>query len=110
MARDFTKARKKATDAADAAVGDRLDKIDQQASELAGIFDDLKLTDQATYDALVAIVEDATEKNLSIASVIDNVKALGAAGTKLAGKLGDLSSGGAMQLVANAIKLSKGSS
>lgn len=105
MARDFTEARKKARKAGDNAVGDRLDKINQQATELAGIFDELKLNDQATYDGLVKIVKEATAKNESIASVIDNVKALGKAGAKLAGNLTNLSSGNAIEVLTRALKL-----
>ena len=94
MARDFSKASKTAEAAADAAVGDKLDKITQQATDMEKIFDDLKLTDQATYDELVKIVEDATKKNESLASVVDRLKALSAADGKLAGQIGGIASGG----------------
>jgi len=94
MARDFTKAREKARKAADAAVGGRLDEITQQAKDLEKIFDDLKLTDRETYDELIRIVEDATNRNESVASVVERVKALGAAGATLAGQIAGIASGG----------------
>ena len=107
MARDFTKAREKSRAAADAAVGDRLDEITRQADELEGIFDELKLTDKETYDGLIKIVEQATKKNESIASVIDNLKSLGQAGIKLAGVIGNITSGGSVSALRAALKLPK---
>ncbi len=105
MPRDFKKAREKSRNAADDAVGDKLDKINEQADKLRGVFDALKLTDQATYDGLIEIVESATAKNESIASVIDRVKALGEAGVELAGTIGNLSSGGALAVLSRALNL-----
>lgn len=98
MARDFSKAREKARAAGDAAVGDKLDKVTQQATDMEKIFDELKLTDQATYDELIKVVEDATEKNESVASVVDRLKALGKAGKKLAGSITSVASAGALDV------------
>ena len=113
MARDFSKARKKAREAGDAAVGDKLDEVTQQASNMEEIFDELKLTDQATYDELIKIVEDATSKNQSVASVVDRLKDLGKAGKKLAGSITrvasesalDIASGGSLGALRKALKL-----
>ena len=73
MARDFGEARKKAREAGRHAVGNKLEEINEQADELEGIFDTLKLTDQETYDELTKIVKEATAKNESVASVIERV-------------------------------------
>lgn len=105
MARDFSKAREKARAAGDAAVGDKLDKVTQQVAEMEKIFDELKLTDQATYDELIEIVEDATAKNESIANVVDRVKALGKAGKKLAGSITSVASGGSLGILRTALGL-----
>ena len=88
---------------ANAATDDELNEIQGQAAQLQGIFDDLKLTDKATYDQLINIVEEATQRNESIAAVIDRVKALGAAGMKLAETIGNLSSGGALTVLRQAL-------
>jgi len=95
---EMDKARAKARAQADDAVKDDLDQITAQADQLRGIFDDLKLTDPATYDELIKIVDDATAKNESIASVVDRLKALGAVGTKLAGSITNVASGAALNL------------
>ena len=70
---------------------------------MQGIFDDLKLTDRATYDQLISIVEEATQRNKSIAAVIDRVKALGTAGMNLAETVGNISSGGALTVLRQAL-------
>jgi hypothetical protein len=105
MPRDFRKAREKAKKAGRKAVGNKLEEINEQADELEGIFDALKLTDQETYDELVKIVKEATAKNESVASVIARVKELGAAGVKLAGTIADISSGGTLAALRGALKL-----
>lgn len=106
MARDFSEAREKAKAAGDSAVGGKLDDITQQAADMEKIFDELKLTDQATYDELIKIVEDATMKNESLASVVDRVKALGTAGATLAGQIVNIASGGGgLQAIRNALGL-----
>jgi hypothetical protein len=105
MPRDFGAAREKARNAGREAVGDQLDQITEQADGLEGIFDGLKLTDRGTYDALTKIVEEASAKNESIASVIERVKELGAEGAQLAGKIANLSSGGSLAAVKLALKI-----
>ena len=94
----LAKARAKAKAQADGVVNGDLDQITAQADQLRGIFDDLKLSDPATYDELIKIVDEATAKNESIASVVDRVKALGAAGTKLAGSITNVASGAALNV------------
>jgi predicted HAD superfamily phosphohydrolase len=97
---------KKLIDAADAeaaaeaddVVKDDLDQITAQADQLRDIFDELKMTDPATYDELIKIVDDATAKNESVASVVDRLKALGAAGKKLAGSIANVASGAALNV------------
>jgi hypothetical protein len=105
VARDFSKAREAAKKAGDDAVGDQLDAIMQVADEFEEIFDDLKLTDRATYDSLIEVVQDATSKNESIASVIDRVKALGDAGSALASKVGDITSRGSLAALRGSLGL-----
>jgi len=94
----LAKARAKAKAQADGVVNDDLDQITAQADQLQGIFNDLKLTDPATYDELVKIVDEANANNESIASVVDRVKALGAAGTKLASSITNVASGAALNV------------
>ncbi len=105
MARDFAEARRRARGAGDTAVGDQLDAIIQQAAQLEQIFDDLKLSDQATYDSLTEIVRGATDRNEAIATVIDRIRVLGAVGQELAEKIGDITSGGALAVLRGALKL-----
>ena len=105
VGRDFGEARKKARAAADEAVGDELDAIIQVAARLERIFDDLELGDRETYDSLTAIVREATDKNESIAAIIERVKALGAAGEELATKIADITSAGALAAVRRALKV-----
>ena len=105
MARDFGAARQKAREVGRRAVGDKLEKIDEQADELEGIFDALKLTDRETYDELTKIVKEATAKNESVASVIDRVKELGAAGATLAGTIAHISSGGTLAALRGALNI-----
>ena len=64
---------------ADKAADPELQKITAEADQLRTIFDELKLTDKATYDQLVRVVDEATQKNESIAGVITRLKALGSA-------------------------------
>ena len=90
---------------ADGATDDELKEIQGQAALLRGIFDDLELTDKATYDQLIKIVEEATRRNESIASVIDRLKAPGTAGTRLAATIGNISSGGALTVLRQTLNL-----
>ena len=91
---------------ANAATDDELNKILDQAGQLQEIFDALKLRDKATYDQLIKIVEGATQRNESIAAVIDRVKNLGAAGMKLAETVENISSGVSLAVLRQALNLS----
>ena len=95
----------KAAKKADDAVKGELDAITAQATELESIFDNLKLTDRETYDKLVEIVENATRKNESIASIVKRVEGLGDVGKRLARSIGNLSTGGALSLLEKTLKL-----
>ena len=75
-----------------------------EAAQLQGIFDDLKLNDEATYNKLIEIVDKATQKNEAIASVIDRVKGLGEAGMRLLETVEKVSSGGALAALRTALK------
>jgi hypothetical protein len=81
---------------ADAAADSQLAAVMQQADELKETFDALKLNDQATYDKLVAIVEEATATNESMASLVSRVKSLGGTAVGLAGTIGGIASGGGL--------------
>jgi hypothetical protein len=105
VGRDFKEARKRAREAADEAVGDKLDAILQVADQLEDIFDELELSDKDTYDGLTEIVRDATEKNESIAAVIERVKALGEVGQELAVKITEITSAGALAAVRGALNV-----
>lgn len=106
--KDFKKiidaAAAKAKADADAATKDELEKIEAQADKLAGIFNDLETTDPATYKQLIEVVEAATQRNESVAAVVDRLKALGKVGMKLAESVGDLTTGGALRAVLTVLK------
>ena len=76
----------------------------EEADTLEGIFKELKLADQETYDQLITVVEKATERNESIATVVDRLKALGEAGKKLAATAGNVSGTGALKMVLEALR------
>ena len=88
---------------ADAAADPQLEAILGEADRLTKVFDDLKLTDPATYDSLKQIVQEATNRHESVASVIDRVKALGQAGQGLATRIAGLSSGGGLAALRGAL-------
>jgi ferritin len=75
-----------------------------EASQLQGIFDQLKLNDEATYNSLIDIVDEATRNNESIAKVIDRVRNLGQAGIRLIDTVEKISSGGALAALRTALK------
>jgi hypothetical protein len=106
---DFKKiideADKKSAAKADAAVKDDLDAITREADQLESIFNSLKLTDPATHEKLVRIVEEARVKNEAVASVLTRIKAIGAAGQRLAASLGNLSGIGGLGAIAKALQL-----
>ncbi len=97
-------AREKAIGEADRQTQIELDLVLREAAELDGIMDDLKLNDQATYDKLMTVVQEATDQNLEIAAVVDRFKALGRAGGKFASVIGNLSGAGALKTVLKALK------
>ena len=75
-----------------------------EAAQLQGIFNELKLNDEATYSKLREIVDEATQKNEAIASVIERVKSLGEAGMGLLQTVENISSGGALAALRTALK------
>ena len=85
--RDFKEARRTAREAANEAVGDRLDHIVAGADELQQVFEDLKLKDQATYEQLTSIVREAAERNESIGQIVERLKVIGEVGSRLAEKV-----------------------
>ena len=98
------KSRENAIRIADEQTDKDLKAILENVDDLEGIFNELKLTDQTTYDQLITIVEKATERNESIATVVDRLKALGEAGKKLAAMAGNLSGAGALKTVLEALR------
>ena len=101
---EILKASESAKAKADALADPQLEAINKQVDALAGIFKELKLTDQATYDSLVEIVEDAITRNQAIGSVVQRIRALGQAGAKLATSIGNVTSGGALSTLRSALK------
>lgn len=98
------KSRENAKKVADEQTDKDLKAILENVDDLEGIFNELKLTDQATYDQLITIVEKATERNESIATVVDRLKALGEAGIKLAATVGNVTGPGTLKAVLGALK------
>jgi hypothetical protein len=49
-----------------------------------------QITDQATYDKLIKVVQEAAAKNESIAQIVDRVKGLGQGAVSLAKKIATL--------------------
>ena len=88
--RDFDEARRRAREAANKAVGDKLDRIVAGTDELQQVFDDLKLQDEATYEQLTSIVREAAERNESIGEVVERLKAIGEVGRRLAERVAGL--------------------
>ena len=62
---------------ADELTDDELEEIAGQANKLNEILTNLQLTDGATYQELVGVVDDATRRNQSIGEVVDRIRALG---------------------------------
>ena len=98
------KASKEAAAKADKLVEPQLTEFTDQADELTRIFTDLKLNDRDTYDGLIKIVAEATERNESIGAVIERVKALGKASAGLLAGLSSLTGAGAVAGLGNALK------
>lgn len=101
---EILKASQAARAKADAVADPQLAAINEQADALRSTFEELKLTDKAAYDKLVEIVEDASRRNLAIGTVVERVKALGEAGAKVAGVIGNLSGGGAVSALNSLLK------
>ncbi len=80
-----------------------LKSIHKRADALSKVFDDLNLTDKATYDALKKIVDSETRKNIAIANVVKRLEALGAVGKKVAASISGLTGAGALAVVGEAL-------
>ena len=102
--REMEEASKESARTADEAIPDQIEEIGKQAERLTMTFRNLKMTDQETYDALVAIVDESTQRNLSIGEVVTRVKALGEAGKRLAGTIENLSPRGALAMLTKTLK------
>ena len=102
--KEMEEASKESVRTADEAASGQIEEIGKQAEHLTMIFQNLRLTDQGTYDALVAIVDESTERNLCIGEVVARVKALGEAGKGLADTIENLSPGGALAMLTKALK------
>ncbi len=102
---DMEKAADAAAKTADEVTASEFEDLSNETAQLQGIFDELKLTDEATYNQLIEIVNEATRKNEAIGSVIERVKSLGAAGKGLLETIGNLSSGGGLAALRTALKL-----
>ena len=88
--RDFDEARRRAREAANEAVGDKLDRIVAGTDELQQVFEALKLKDEASYEQLTGIVRDAADRNESIGQVVDRLQVIGQVGRRLAEKVAGL--------------------
>ena len=102
--KQIDEASKKAVEEANAVTASDLAEINQQADDLCAIFQQLKLSDQVTYDILVAIVDEATKRNEAISEVVTRFKALGQAATMLAARIESLTPGGALSALSKALK------
>ena len=102
--KEMEEASRESARTADEEIPGQIEEITRQAEDLTTIFQKLKLTDRDIYDALVAIVGESTERNLSIGEVVTRVKALGEAGKRLAGTIENLSPGGALAMLTKTLK------
>lgn len=101
---DMEKAAETAAKNAGETTGPVFADLADEVAQLQGIFDNLKLNDEATYNKLIEIVNQATQKNEAIASVIERVKSLGEAGMGLLETVEKISSGGALAALRTALK------
>lgn len=62
---------------ADELTDDRLQAIASQAERLNEILNNLQLADEAAYQELVGIVDEATRRNQAIGEVVDRIRVLG---------------------------------
>ena len=80
-------------------------RLIHQAESLTEIFKELKLTNSATYEELKSIVAKATDYNIAISQVENREKQLSNAGEKLLSTIGNMSSGGGLNLLKSALGL-----
>ncbi|MCY4374823.1 MAG: hypothetical protein OXC31_13710 [Spirochaetaceae bacterium] len=85
---------KKAVEDANATTDPALAAINKQADDARAIVQNLKVSDQPTYNKLVEIVDDATRRNEAIGAVVGRVKILGQVGVELAEKIGGMTTAG----------------
>lgn len=62
---------------ADELTDEQLEAIAGQAKKLNQILTNLQLTDRATYQELVGIVDEATRQNQSIGEIVERIRGLG---------------------------------
>ena len=62
---------------ADELTDDQLEAIAGQVKKLNEILTNLQLADEATYQKLVGIVDEATRRNQSIGEIVERIRALG---------------------------------
>ena len=83
---------------------DQLQAIAGQAEQLSEIFTNLELSDDATYHALVAIVDDATRRNQSIGEIVERLRALGDAVEDVVGVMESLTPAGGLSALRKSLK------
>ena len=81
-----------------------LEEISGQAGQLTEIFSNLELSDEATYQALVAIVDNATRRNQSVGEIVERVRALGDAAEEVVGVIESMTPAGALSALGKALK------
>ena len=62
---------------ADELTDDQMEAIAGQVKKLNEILTNLQLADEATYQELVGIVDEATRRNQSIGEIVERIRALG---------------------------------
>ena len=81
-----------------------MEEISGQAGQLTEIFSNLELSDEATYQALVAIVDNATRRNQSVGEIVERVRALGDAAEEVVGVIESMTPAGALSALGKALK------
>ena len=89
---------------ADGLADGQLEEISDQTKQLTEIFSNLELSDEANYQALVAIVDDATRRNQSIGEIVERFRAVGAAAEEVVGVIESLTPAGALSALGKALK------
>ena len=77
--KEMREASEAAKERADAMADEQLQAIAGQSGRLNEIVTNLELTDDATYQKLVGIVDDATRRNESLGSFVERIRELGGA-------------------------------